>query len=282
MKIKNLIICFSIIVLAIGYSSLVHAGTKSGLLNVWGGWTEFQYDNVNKEGGKNNGEDWVYDNGNFVNPGSGGQEFDAEYLFYKISEDTLSLGLQTGYDIVDGRLGDRKYWAGDIALSFDRATSGYSHAVDFGLRTKDHDGDKVGLGGGQRDEHGLYSVTNWNSDVKGGHSSAVPFAMDGGQKVSALSTNSKGSGNTLGNGDKSYFRKVSFDIKDFREADGSLYVKAHWTMSCGNDAINGHFDQTGQQPVPEPGTIALLGVGLVGLAGVGARRRLKLKDVDKS
>ncbi len=31
------------------------------------------------------------------------------------------------------------------------------------------------------------------------------------------------------------------------------------------------------QPVPEPGTIALLGIGLAGLVGVGMRKRAKNK-----
>ena len=43
---------------------------------------------------------------------------------------------------------------------------------------------------------------------------------------------------------------------------------AHFTEGCGNDDLMGH----GTTPVPEPGTMILLGSGLVGLSGWGRKK----------
>jgi hypothetical protein len=54
------------------------------------------------------------------------------------------------------------------------------------------------------------------------------------------------------------------------------FVGLDWTMGCRNDVIrlNGDFDGAAPPPVPEPGTLLLLGAGLLGIAGT-VRRKLR-------
>jgi len=226
----------------------------SAPLSVFDGWSMLADD------------DGVGDNG-YVNPGWGGQDFDAEYLFYKIEGDRLHIGLQTGFDVLDGNLIHRNkdYYAGDLALSFDGDSSTYEYGFDFGLLTKGYSGNIVtgdtgGYGGTPGvDRSGLYAVSSWNTDIYFDAKSS-PFAISSGKFMYA---NTQTSAALVG---ESFYRKVSFDLS---EIDLPLVgLDVHWTMSCGNDAIDGST-----APVPEPATMVLLGSGLVGLALY--RRKMK-------
>ena len=251
-----------------------------------------------------NGWTMFADDDGVVGPGGGGQRFDTEYLFYKYNEysNSLSIGLQTGFDVWDGHkyYNRRSYYAGDLALSFDGSVngangSGYEYAIDFGLFTRDIDGHKVNDGANLTgvDTAGLYKVDAWNNDIWYGTSS--PFAMDEGQLLqtidnwtgysnmnpSNVTDVSYGKGFTDNSNDpgidKSFFRVVTFDLSHIANLSETFTVDAHWTMSCGNDDINGSFvvARNHDNPVPEPSVLALMGIGSVSLiaGGMGRRRR---------
>ena len=239
---------------------------------------------------------------NKVQPGWGGQKFDAEYLFYKVDNGRLSIGLQTGYDISTTtgvqKYKGKDYYSGDLALSFDgvgtKGTTGYSttfeYAIDFGFLTKNYAGDTfidADNDGDGIDVAGLYSVTAWNNDIHFNsatktHKNSTPYAMDEGSLISGVnfSQDAAGCETIVGEADesksgtwdnKSCYRVVSFDISNLGLAD-DVQFDAHWTMSCGNDAIDGGGVVT-TTSVPEPASIALLGLGMVGLAAMRKRNK---------
>lgn len=237
-------------------------------------WTEFQ----------SLTEDDKIEDGN-VDPGVGGQAFDAEYLLYKREGNILSIGLQTGFDLSDGVQPypvntNTYYYAGDLALSFDDSTDSYEYAFDFGLLTKDYSGDLVDADAAGSsdgiDTEGLYAVTDtgWNDDVYSGHQSfdgVLPFAMNDGTIVENAMESNTYNQNAI-NG--SFYRIVELDLSQIAGLDllTGLTLSAHWTMSCGNDAING---TAALAPVPEPASMLLFGTGFVGLLGMARKKRKK-------
>jgi hypothetical protein len=275
MKMKKIL--FLVFTIMLSVYSAANASPIS-IFSSSNGWTQL-----------GNGDDGYRISDGYVNPGYGGQAFDAEYLFYKLQNHILSIGLQTGFDVVTGhvRTGGIDYYSGDLALSFDRNNSNYEYAVDFGLFTKDYVtpnpvGGNTGTAG--YDSAGVYRVTTWNNDVYSSYGASRPFAMQSGTMLGTLTENSSGTGSTpvttlngYSYGGSSYYRIVSFPTYLISEIiDRPINLAAHWTMSCGNDAIDGQKCGI-PNPVPEPSTMFLLSSLATGLFGFAGLRRRFMK-----
>lgn len=70
------------------------------------------------------------------------------------------------------------------------------------------------------------------------------------------------------NGD---YYSLSFDISGMSFSHGAD-IGFHWAMTCGNDTIEAGYTPA---PVPEPGTMLLLGAGMIGLFAVGRKKMKK-------
>lgn len=264
---KNLIVSTALLALSVPVSAgMISAFSDSSY------WTDITV---------GSGEDISdFTGSSYVNPGWGGQNFDAERIYMNITGTTLSIGLQTGFDLETGKYthtDNRDYYAGDLALSFN-GLPGYEFAIDFGFDTYTYNDDgnrdaynPQSLG---QDVEGVYKVNTWNNDIYFAAESS-PFAMESYDSKIGLQSNNWDI-ETGSDGLDSYYRTVSFDLVDLLGSDAYdiSQLDAHWTMSCGNDAVNGYTDTAS---VPEPSAILLMSTGFLGLMGsLVVRRKRKV------
>ena len=187
----------------------------------------------------------------YLEPGWGGQFFDAEAIYATWSGNSLYFAIVTGFDPDGVKWGSTLYTPGDIFVN-----TGDGWKVGIDLQTGN-----------------VYTNATHSTP---GFASSGPFTITGGTLVGSTNLyvpfdgviTSYHSGDTTS---KHYLFEGSLDL-GLIGASNADHAGIHWTMSCGNDVAEGSLPKPA---VPEPATLGLLGLG--GLVAAVARKKSSKK-----
>lgn len=262
---KRLITCLSLM-LALGANG-AHAYVIDGNLADWGvkrtghasDWTPNPvqaYLVEDQTGGPNT----------YMNPGYGGQKYDAEAMYLDWDNQNLYIAIATGHSPLTPNTGSQ-YAAGDIAIDF-----GKDGTWDYGIEL---------LGSAHTTAGHIYSNVTWAYGLWSAPNVYNPSHADRTLPTSILSGTDLGSLATIAlttvgqnnygqwASDLHYFYELAIPLSVFAGHYGE-YFDVQWTMNCANDAIR--VDPPLTARVPEPGTLALLPLGVMGLMAMRRRK----------
>jgi hypothetical protein len=218
-------------------------------------------------------EDWDQSTKNgFLDPGYGGQAYDAEALYALIEGNTLFIALATGHN--PGTLtSGNNYGAGDFAIDFGR-----NGTYELGINVK-RGGDTFGEHGGvykvEKWDYGLWNDDSSLDYVKSQHPTSILVGEEIGTANLVISSEQTGyeqwrTGYGQWSEDVHYFYEMSVSLSLLTDAgwNGKDAFNIHWTQNCANDSII--VDPPAG--VPEPGTLALLPLGLLSLLALRRRK----------
>jgi hypothetical protein len=205
----------------------------------------------------------------FVDPGwtVNGNTFDAEAIYFDNSQTTAYLAVISGFPSTGDAVSGYHFTYGDIGI--DMADSNgikdgiFEYAIDVSTYNAVNGTAK------------LYSGLTSSSWQKGYYSSTYPSfqVSDPWQVKSGNYTSQYIPFVYSGNQNNHYVMEagIPLDYLDFT-APGNQNLTIHWTMQCGNDYLN---LPASINAAPEPTSMVLLGIGLLGLAGLGKKKKNK-------
>jgi hypothetical protein len=193
----------------------------------------------------------------WVGPGLGGQQFDAEAMYAFCSDDaggTLYVSVVTGTPPSGGLYLGHIYLPGDLAIDF-----GGDGSYEFGVETSGDGPFAIG---------NIVSTpiaSDWSNPTD--FSNSFPASLLAGSVVGSSDTVYGGPYTEHASDGRNYDHymiEMAIPVSAFGSFWGSPF-NLQWTMECGNDIVDLQCEDP-PPVVPEPSTVILFGIGLLGLA----------------